>query len=396
MEKKMTQSSNRLRRLTAATAFAALLLATSSACAQYMSFFGDSTWKYQYTVITRPPEDYLEYPPETPNDLGVYCITLSACFSKDDIFNTNLLPYSPQYYDQYATGYSHSCHDHDDNLHSDTWQGFGLLYEDTVQGRLFDMGYLICDMSLSEGDTFVHKGTCNDWYEPRIWYTGPSWDPILYSIQIDTIRIGMVVDSVRYLAGRKTIFLSLLDHQNDFFFGTGNHGLLDDYHLSIRFIEGIGPTYGLLDNYCFTRNLYNVDHGIRPTIFYYLDPPLGLLQCMYKDDSLVYMAHESLGCDQSCFGYQEFLDPHDNVLEYAYPYLNLYPNPATQYVVLDMSTGEEMDGWVKITDLLGRVCHQQKAEGAVCRITVSNLPTGMYLLTYTDGKRKVTKKFLKK
>ena len=92
-----------------------------------------------------------------------------------------------------------------------------------------------------------------------------------------------------------------------------------------------------------------MDHGIRPTIFYYLDPPLGLLQCMYKDDSLVYMAHESLGCDQTCFGYQIRLQ------EYTQTYLNLYPNPATQYVVLDMSTGEEMNGTITITDMIGKV-----------------------------------------
>ena len=364
---------------------ALFLLALLAAHGQYMSFFGDSTWKYQYTLITRPPEDYLEYPPETPNDLGVYCITRSACFNKDDILNTNLLPYSPQYYDQYVSGYFNSCHDHDDEILSDTWQGSGLLYEDTVQGRLFDMGYLICDLSLSEGDTFVHKGTCNYWYEPKYWPTGPSWNPTFHEIQIDTIRIGMIVDSVRYLAGRKTIFLSLLDHQDDYFFGTGNYGLLDDYHLSIRFIEGIGPTYGLLDWECFSANLY-----ITQTFFYYLSPPLGLLQCMYKDDSLVYMAHESLGCDQSCFGFLE------SISEFSHSYVNLYPNPATQYVVLDMSTGEEMDGMVVITDMLGRHCFQQKAEGANIRITVADLPNGMYFLTYTDGKRKVTRKFLKK
>ncbi len=363
-----------------------LLLALLPARGQYMSFFGDSTWKYQYTLITRPPEDYLEYPPETPNDLGVYCITRSACFSKDDIFNTNLLPYSPQYYDQYVSSFFNSCHDHDDEILADTWQGSGLLYEDTVLGRLFDIGYLICDMSLSEGDTFVHKGICSDWYKPHMWFEGPSWDPILSEIQIDTIRIGMLVDSVRYIAGRKNIFLSLLDHQDDYFFGTGNHGLLADYNLSIRFIEGIGPTYGLLDWECVSTNLYYASYGI----FYYLEPPLGLLQCMYKDDSLVYIAHEGLGCDQTCFGYQV------GQQEYVQSYLNLYPNPATQYVVLDMSMGEEMNGNVVITDMLGRTRLQQKAEGINCRIFVANLPTGMYFLTYMEGKRKVVKKFLKK
>ncbi|MCR4858539.1 MAG: T9SS type A sorting domain-containing protein, partial [Bacteroidales bacterium] len=44
---------------------------------------------------------------------------------------------------------------------------------------------------------------------------------------------------------------------------------------------------------------------------------------------------------------------------------------------------------------LGRVCHQQNAEGSRCRIPVAELPAGMYFLTYRDSKRTVTKKFLK-
>ena len=355
-----------------------------AAHAQYMSFFGDSTWKYQYTVISRPPEDYLEYPPETPNALGVYCITYSFCFSKNNIFYSHSLPYSSQYCNQYRSDYS-LCHDHDGDAHQNVWIKSGNLYEDTTYGRLIFDGYLICDMSLTEGDTFVYKGQCFSWYEGGPAAHNPDGDG-----PIDTIRFKMIVDSVRYLAGRKTIFLSLLDHQDDYFFGTGSHGFLDDYNLSIRFIEGIGPTYGLLEATCYFANLYNLNHGVYPTIFWYLEHQIGLLQCMYKDDSLVYMAHEDLDCDQSCFGFQV------SNSEYLQSYINLYPNPATQYVLLDMSTGEEIDGEVVITDMLGRQCFQQRAEGAIIRINVADLPTGMYFLTYTDGKRKVARKFLKK
>lgn len=117
---------------------------------------------------------------------------------------------------------------------------------------------------------------------------------------------------------------------------------------------------------------------------------MGLLQCMYKDDSLVYLAHESLGCDQTCFGYQVGLQ------ENSQSYLNLYPNPATQYVVLDMSTGEGISGTVTITDMTGRHCLQQKVEGTSIRISVANLPTGMYFLSFINEKIKVTRTFLKK
>jgi hypothetical protein len=93
----------------------------------------------------------------------------------------------------------------------------------------------------------------------------------------------------------------------------------------------------------------------------------------------------------SNFIYEECVGLED----YPQAVMNLYPNPATQYVVLDMSTGEEMDGSVMVTDMLGRRCLQQKAIGTSVRIPVIGLPTGMYFLTYTDGKRTVTRKFMK-
>ena len=342
-----------------------LLLGLLNTHGQYMSFFGDSTWKYQVTYITQPPEDYLNYPPEEPNLLGVYCRTLIFNYRKDN------------------------CHPHGYSCvplqqgHGYDWtvQGDELLSEDTMYGRLYQAGggFLICDMSLSEGDTFRYDGTCYTFYHGSY----AKDDNLKEWIKIDTIRFTMIVDSVRYISSRKTIYLSLLDHLDDYFFGTGNGGRLSDYNLSIRFIEGIGPTYGMATDcmYPHVDSLGNWDHWYK-----YLDPWLGLLQCMYKDDTLVYMTHESLGCYQTCVGLQE----------YPQPIMNLYPNPATQYVVLDMSTGEGMDGMVMITDMLGRQCLQQKVEGTSVRISVSNLPTGMYFLTYTDGNRKSTKKFMKR
>ena len=350
-----------------------LLFALFSACGQYMSFFGDSTWRYLVTYITQPPEDYLNYPPEEPNLLGVYCKTISYSFRKDSFYDS--------YYE--AVPFQGS------EFHWD-WENSSSLKEDTLYGRLYHGQYLICDMSLSEGDTFVLKGMCARFYhgayypDENIVYRQYQW------VQTDTISFTMKVDSVRYVSDRKIIHLSLLDHQEDYFFGTGNGNLLSDYRLSIRFIEGIGPTYGLLSNCLYAQD--SIDYYPIPGYHVYiynwiinLHPWLGLMQCMYKDDSLVYMVHEALGCNQTCV----------DITDYPDISMNLYPNPATQYVVLDMSTGEEMNGSVTITDMLGRVCHQQKADETSVRISVSDLPTGMYVLSYTDGKNKVTRKFLK-
>ena len=341
-----------------------LLFGLLNAHGQYMSFFGDSTWKYNLTYITSPPENYLNFPPNSPSPLGVYCQTLRACYWKD-------------HQDSYGYYYHDVCDDYPEGP-GWAWGTGWPLNEDTVFGRLYNGDFLMCDMSLSEGDTFVLTGLCGGYYHPVYWpYLHPD---TVY--QTDMIHVKMITDSIRYLFDKKTIFLSLLDHQNDYFFGTGNTGYSSNYHFTIRFIEGIGPTYGQLTpcEYAhFDTNGQVTGHDV------YLAPWLGLLQCMYKDDSLVYLAHESLECDQTCMG----------LTEYPQSIINLYPNPATQYVVLDLSTGEEMFGVVVIMDMLGRQCLQQKVEGTKCQISVSDLPVGMYFLSYTDGNRKVTKKFLK-
>ena len=347
----MTHKEKKHKRISTAMAFVALLLSVLPAHGQYMSFFGDSTWEYSITYITNPPEDYIDYPPENPSPLNVYCRTYRIPYSRSEY------AYWTHYYNPLLLWSNIT-----------PFQHLAYLHEDTMHGRLFVQSYapggagtLVCDMSLNEGDTFVLKDPC--FYHP--WY---AWG-------YDTIGDRhMIVDSVTYIAGRKTIFLSLIDHLDDYFFGTEYATQHADNPFSIRFIEGVGPTYGSLPG-CRDR-VYEED----------LYPCFGLLLCMYKDDSLIYMADERLGCDQTCVGLSEYSPPF---------IMNLYPNPATQYVMLDLSTGEDMNGSVTITDMLGRACHQQNAEGTRCRIPVAELPAGMYFLTYRDRERTVTKKFLK-
>ena len=312
------------------------------ASGQYMSFFGDSTWEYHITYITNPPEDYVNYPPEEPNELGVYCKTYIYRFDKSH--------------------YSYVWHGYlvdESNYAYPNWlPGMKFLTEDTSTGRLYSSsGYVCCDMSLTVGDTFVLTEQGLD--------SGSLIEPVGDR--------NMIVDSVRYIDGRKTIFLSLLDHQNDFFFGSESP--LQSFKFSIRFIEGIGASYGLWPE--------TSDLTWGPGLHH---PPLmTLMQCVYKDDSLVYMADERLGCDQTCVGLNDYLQS----------YMNLYPNPASSYLVLDMGTGEEMDGDVMIADMMGRVCLQQHIAGLSNRISVAGLPPGMYFLTYIHEQRIITRKFIK-
>lgn len=376
----MTKTKKNCKRFAYATLFTVLLFAFSPASAQYMSFFGDSTWEYNITHISQPPTDYVNNPPEEPNQLGVYCVTFSYRFQKEHHADSNYwhgdCPAEAAYVSVSNNTVEGSLVD---------WTALITLYEDTLHGRLYQGEHkLICDMSLSEGDTFVLKNICNNpcVNNPGDYYP---WDSSL-NLSFD---IYMLADSVRYINGRKVVFLSLIDHQDDYFFGTGSSGQLSDYHLSIRFIEGVGPTYGFheLCEYPVSLDTPGV------IAYYYFYPWLPLLQCMYKDDSLVYLVHEDLGCVQTCMGDNSYF--WEDVPTHPQAIMNLYPNPVTEYVVLDMSTGEEMFGSVVITDMLGRQCFQQRVMGTNCQIAVSDLPAGMYFLTYTDGKRKVTKKFLK-
>lgn len=117
--------------------------------AQYMSFFGDSTWEYHQVIVTQPPENYLNYPPESPSPLGAYCQTFSFRFNKNNTWS---------YYPYYELAY---LSDHG-GVYTDSlvWDYYGLLIlEDTVNGCLYNGQRLICDMSLSEGDTFCLVGS---------------------------------------------------------------------------------------------------------------------------------------------------------------------------------------------------------------------------------------------
>ncbi|MBR3558962.1 MAG: T9SS type A sorting domain-containing protein [Bacteroidales bacterium] len=375
MEKERSRTKRWCEHFTSVAVSLPLLLALLPARGQYMSFFGDSTWEYNITCISQPPMDYVNNPPDEPNQLGVYCVTYQYLYRKDHHLYNYFDTAWPVPMDELYESIYHKTNGPLVNLN---WMY--PLYEDTDHGRLYGKwNILLCDMSLSEGDTFVLHDVCK-WADPLHWFP---WEPT------PSFDISMLVDSVAYENGRKVIFLSLIDHQDDYFFGAGNAGVLSGYNLSIRFIEGIGATYG----FHFMCEYPSTQYGYESAFYYYYYPWLPLLQCMYKDDSLVYMAHEDLECAQSCWGNNTYI--WEDVPRHSPAVVNLYPNPATQYVVLDLSTGEELRGTVSITDMLGKLCIQQKAEGTRFQCNVSNLPTGMYFLTYTDGKMKIVKKFLK-
>jgi hypothetical protein len=304
------------------------LLILGHAHAQYESFFGQQTWSYNivYPVVCFT-DDY------DPNLLGC-SQTHSYSFDKNNVMNIQ----DTLYY-QCGNTYSNAI----------------CLREDTINGKLYgrygldnyEKEYLICDLSLSEGDTFTLQ---NNFSYGHVFY----W---FYSSDNSIMR----VDSISYPFGKKVLHLSLLTEE-DMFIPIGF------YNVNYRFMEGIGPMLGICP-----QGFYDVESS-------------GFLLCMHKDEALYYMTHEDLGCYQ----YGSKID------EYPLFSINIYPNPASENITLDFITENEISGTVIIRDIIGRVCKQVDIHSKTSVISISDLPQGIYILTFIDENyRKLTKKIVK-
>ena len=307
-----------------------------TANAQYESFFGRESWEYGEVHGTSCYMD--DYDPAN--------IACGCCFT------------------EYYTGHRDDTATIGGNVYFRSESPYALnlpvelfLREDTVGGRLFMRTsrddnfpeYLICDLSLSQGDTF---------FLPCVFIYWPLWS--------DTLRL--VVDSVRFVSGKKVIDLSLLDNSDyrAFFYNEDYSDYYSQYNVTLRFMEGVGPIY-----------------GIYPTT----NPYLGLLLCLHKDDTLYYMTHEDFGCFQS--------DIWD-VPDYPKSSMIVYPNPVGQIITIDFTEDMEVDGTVLIRDIAGRVCKYFHVAGNHVVLNTSFLLPGVYLLTYLDAEnRKITKKIVK-
>ena len=307
----------------------ALLCALVPARAQYESFFGRESWRYNID----------------------YCVT--TCYM--DGYNPDAFYFCNE---TYICSFNHgdTVRIGDDNYYKEDFFHLPVfLREDTMNGRLYARystneakdEYLLCDLSLSVGDTFVLPDGSADWgfYGDRT----------------------MVVDSVGYTSGKKVIYLSLCNDNYEIFYSEG-HINPADFNISLRFMEGVGSIYGI----------------VPPSFFY--EKYLGLLLCIHKDDSLYYMTHETLGCEQ--YNAEVPLYPESS--------LQVYPNPTNNQVTLEFITEEEVSGIVIVRDIVGRVCRQFSVNDKKTALDLSSLPQGVYMLTFIDQQnRKITKKIVK-
>lgn len=227
--------------------------------------------------------------------------------------------------------------------------------EDTLTGRIYryypddNKEFITCDMSLEEGDSFTFPGL-----------------PYLYYIEGD---LTIAVDSVRYIDGKKIIFFEpSLEIDGSFYSQYAYNHYKDSINISLRFMEGIGPIYGVFG--------YN-DH---------IMGQLGVLLCVEKDGEQVYVTDEKTGCE-----YFYFPASVDELTEK----LLIYPNPIRDELSIELTSGDVINGEINIINSNGRTVLKHNINSQSLKIDTSNLPTGIYIVVLTTDKKIITEKIIK-
>lgn len=76
--------------------------------------------------------------------------------------------------------------------------------------------------------------------------------------------------------------------------------------------------------------------------------------------------------------------------------LNVYPNPATEVLTVELGVVPSGNASVSVMDLTGKVLSRQVVSGSKVSVSVSELPSGVYLLQYADDAQVEQIKFNKK
>jgi hypothetical protein len=75
--------------------------------------------------------------------------------------------------------------------------------------------------------------------------------------------------------------------------------------------------------------------------------------------------------------------------------VSAYPNPANDKVTVSATGATTKDATIAVTDMAGRVLRNVAATGSTTDINIAELPTGIYLLKYSDGEHIETLKLSK-
>ena len=288
----------------------------------YKSFFGNKTTKY--SVATAVLVDYAKYDDSQ--------VLLGDCFTANyTVFSDTVMIDGQPYYKS----------DREDYVREDTLTGKLYRYKTLSHSEV-----LVCDMSLSQGDTF-NFAISNEF----IYH--------INKLKVDTVFYDM--------DGRKRIYFNLYGStiiNNNF-----SYLRTEEFQIPMAFIEGIGPIYGPLGEYG-----WGID----------------ILLCVEKDDSLAFVTNEMLGCYQTYNWWWNI-----NVEENTALQLQVYPNPASQRVLVEVE-GWNGAGTLRLINSVGMVLQTVKMEDAVTELNISKYANGLYTILYTDDKNNRTAvKFVK-
>ncbi|MBO4403418.1 MAG: T9SS type A sorting domain-containing protein, partial [Bacteroidales bacterium] len=239
---------------------------------------------------------------------------------------------------------NHSYYYEHESLHYSKGQR-GYYREDTLTGCLYELvcgedttEHILCNMSLNIGDTFRFPS-----YRDNSAYPNYSEDKIYY-----------VADSVFYMQGYKIIRLK-------------------HYWFYNYFIEGVGC---VRSPFCYIHNYE----------FYSCNEVLPVVGCVYKDDSLVYLANERVGCS--------FIPPI-SVSKYTSDNLHVYPNPAQEFLQVKSEDMADSDGEIIIVNALGMVMHRGSLSNGESRISLHGWASGVYTMLYRSQKGVQQVRFVK-
>ena len=230
------------------------------------------------------------------------------------------------------------------------------IREDTIEGKVFVYGkpfgeILTCDFSLAIGDTFFF----------------PQYDPQCldqYMVDLNRHNGFMVADSIYYIDGKKVITFD-----GPYYRWGEEIRKYDLYNFAhylqeLVFIEGVGPNYGPLGWYCVPR----------------------MLLCTHKDNDLVYMQREDLGC--------WYYECPSNVNEIMLDRINIYPNPTTGELTITNYELKIMN--VDVYDVYGRKLQSKIVNlQSEIVINISHLPAGVYFVKIRTEAGEVVRKVVK-
>jgi len=79
--------------------------------------------------------------------------------------------------------------------------------------------------------------------------------------------------------------------------------------------------------------------------------------------------------------------PTRSVAEITY---SLYPNPATDHVIIDLNNRTQ--GTLQVLNLVGQILYSQPIDNSLIRVSLDNIEPGVYFISVTSGEERVIKK----